>query len=158
MNDELNKWILENIFNYKWYRVSDEVVKGSPHLANTKYLCGDNEASKYLAHNYYVPSNGSEILDGTVLIHDFCGNIKDAFRLVEKMQKLWRERKNNDEGIYWQFIDCEEYGWRVEISWAHHDGDISLASAAEKTLPLAICVALKEFLTEATIATYFASL
>lgn len=78
--------------------------------------------------------------NGTPVNPDYCGNISDAFTVVEKLRVEWFEA-NPDETYFWKFTDCCEHGWRVDIEFGHHDGDAEIADAVNESLPKAICLA-----------------
>jgi hypothetical protein len=59
--------------------------------------------------------------------------------IVEHCRKLWRT--DNPEELYWQFVDCQEYGWRVDVMWSHHDGDVDAYSASAEMLGEAVMLA-----------------
>lgn len=65
-------------------------------------------------------------------------SIAAAWQVVERLKADWNQ-KGDDEPLVWSFLDCGESGWRVEINWLHHDGDIQIESAVAESLPLAIC-------------------
>lgn len=78
---------------------------------------------------------------------DYCGNIEDAFKVVEKLRTKWLA-ENPQETQYFRISDCCQYGWQVQINLGHHDGDILIAHANGQSLPLAICLAAKAALEE----------
>jgi hypothetical protein len=59
--------------------------------------------------------------------------------IVEHCRELWRT--DDPEELYWQFVDCQECGWRVDVMWSHHDGDVDLYSASAETLGEAVMLA-----------------
>ena len=62
--------------------------------------------------------------------------LTDAFKLIDFARAKWRTDDN--EETFWQMTDCQEYGWRVDVMWSHHDGDVSIFEANGETLPIAI--------------------
>jgi hypothetical protein len=61
--------------------------------------------------------------------------------MLECFRKKWRTGDNEEK--FWQIVDCQEYGWRVDIMWSHHDGDVPWQQGhTAPTLELAICLAI----------------
>jgi hypothetical protein len=55
-------------------------------------------------------------------------------------------RRDSGFSVYWQFIDCGEYGWRVDLCESlEGDKDATLLSIPAATLPLAICIAAAKY-------------
>ena len=64
-----------------------------------------------------------------------------ALEVLEAMQKRWYGEAGGDADLYWQLRDCYPHGWRADIIWAHHDGDIPVNSESGATLADAITAA-----------------
>lgn len=73
----------------------------------------------------------------------YSSNWIDAGKVIERMRQIWRT--DDSEEFYWQFTDCQEYGWRVDIMYSHHDGDVAVHTAIFESLALAVCVTALEF-------------
>jgi hypothetical protein len=71
---------------------------------------------------------------------DYCTNTNEAFHFVEFCRVKWLN-ENPDETQFWRLTDCCSHGWRVDIEWGHHDGDIPVADAVDTSLAKAICLA-----------------
>lgn len=66
----------------------------------------------------------------------FHERLEDAWLIVEHLR---RREMGASEPLWWKFTDCGARGWRVEMWWAHHDGDIPSHEAVAPTLAGAIC-------------------
>jgi hypothetical protein len=73
-------------------------------------------------------------------IPDYAGNEHSNKLLRERMKEIW-DAEETDEKHFWQFVDCRSHGWRVDVCFEHHDGDVPSLSVADKSLERAICIA-----------------
>jgi hypothetical protein len=123
-NEEINKTIHEKVFGQCWH-------EWQPNSMGDRFACVKNQC---LAVAQY----------GTPNKPDYCGNISDAFKVVEKMRESWRSE--DGDGNFWRFTDCQQYGWTAAIVFGSDDGEATLFHEGTTTLPLAICAAaLKVF-------------
>lgn len=62
---------------------------------------------------------------------------------IEACRTKWRT--DDPEEHYWVFIDGQEYGWRGEIHFSHHDGDMIVGQSdnAEGTEPFSLIEAAR---------------
>lgn len=74
-------------------------------------------------------------------IPDYTTDLNATLKVVEHCRKLWKEQNPHETQLF-KFTDCCEHGWRVDIEWGHHDGDIPVAFATDDSLPKAICLAI----------------
>jgi len=78
-------------------------------------------------------------------VKDYSISISAAWEVVEKVRTNW-DREYGDDAPkqmkpYWQIVDCNEHGWRVDIIIGSDDGDALMVQEADDTAPLAICLA-----------------
>lgn len=79
---------------------------------------------------YYVP--------------DYANELNATMEVVNALRKKWFER-DDTETMFFRINDCCEHGWRVDVEWGHHDGDIPVEHAVGNTLSEAlanICLAM----------------
>ena len=72
---------------------------------------------------------------------DYTTDLNAVAKAVEHCRKLWLEQ-DALRTQYFRFTDVCDLGWRVDIDWPHHDGEISVAIARDQSLPKAICLAI----------------
>lgn len=120
-NEEINKKLHEGLFEKCWHQFAF-----SGNVAKCEKCDFNTEMSE---HDFYMgePSNP-----------DYCGNIADAWKVVEELRRRWY-KIDPDETFFFQFIDCCEHGWRVDVMHGHHDGDGEVLTVSDLSLPLAIC-------------------
>lgn len=53
-----------------------------------------------------------------------------GFQFIADCQRKWRT--DDDEEFYWVFTDCQEAGWRADVMFSHHDGDMCMGTSAEE--------------------------
>jgi hypothetical protein len=93
---------------------------------------------EWLSRKY--PYIAQEIKDWRMRPKHYSTDIVVAWEVVEHCRTQWL-KLNPHETCFWQFVDCARHGWRVDIMWAHHDGDQCIVWASAVTLPEAICKA-----------------
>lgn len=72
---------------------------------------------------------------------DYANSLDAVARAVEYCRKLWLEQ-DAQRTQYFRFTDVCDLGWRVDIDWPHHDGEISIAVGRDESLSRAICLAI----------------
>lgn len=95
----------------------------------------DPESGKFYGH---MPN--PHIEDDRMPVADYATDPTCASAVIERMRELWHAN-NEDEPHFWQFVDCHPVGWRVDVMWAHHDGDVLSYSVSDETLERAVCIA-----------------
>jgi hypothetical protein len=103
-----------------------------------EYVVGPGYAGYIDKRNLKLPFVNNENMSNW-LVPDYCRHLVSAFLVVEAMRERWRTDDQEEE--FWQFVDCQECGWRVDVMYSHHDGDICFASASDEKLETAICKA-----------------
>jgi hypothetical protein len=121
---KLNALIAEHIFGWRWYPNGDGMrFFRSPNVFSYGGYWSERDAE---------PTYMSDLPAYSI-------DIAAAMQVVEWL----RTREQGEaEPDFWRLIDCGKEGWRVEVLWDHHDGEIPSASACAETLPLAICRAI----------------
>ena len=73
----------------------------------------------------------------TFLPSCYSTDLQAAAKVLDEFRRRWRTDDPEEE--YWELVDCQEYGWRADVMWAHHDGPMTLAHGVGETLAEAIC-------------------
>lgn len=132
-DEALNVWLSENICGWRTFRPSEVKYASSHQQENYGWDQGlhilpkDKRPRTHMIDSKPLP--------------DFCNSITYTFQLLDILRKQWYTR-NPNEADYITMTDCGEYGWRVDILWAHHDGDIPESRAVNLNLSRAICEAI----------------
>jgi hypothetical protein len=112
-NQELNREVAEKVFGWSGF------------INSSKYGClgypPQQESCRIPVHNYTEGASFNKFLR-------------------ERMREIW-DAEETDEKHFWKFVDCRSHGWRVDVCFEHHDGDVPIFSVADKSLERAICIA-----------------
>lgn len=130
-DEELNRAVAVEIMGWRWINgdrlsmfVSPEFIEHNKEIGVTFKTSTEPESDNWDSHR--VP--------------DCCTSIASAFQVVEHLRQQWFAEDPNETN-FWKIVDCCENGWRVDIKYGHHDGDIPIAEGIDKSLPRAICLA-----------------
>jgi hypothetical protein len=66
---------------------------------------------------------------GWVDVRAFSNGAAENNMLVEHMRACWLREYSEGETFYWEMIDCARHGWRVNVQFPHHDGEVRIAEA-----------------------------
>jgi hypothetical protein len=90
--------------------------------------------------NWLVPVYKNIVPLERIHLPKYSTSLSAAFQLVEHLRQKWF-KEDPDETMFYQFVDCIEDGWRVDILRRGDAGCVLVTEAKAPTLQRAICEA-----------------
>lgn len=81
--------------------------------------------------------NGGSLRSTKYFVPEYATDLEAVMEVVDRLRGIWFER-DDTETLFFHIMDCCEHGWRVDVEWGHHDGDIPIEHAVGKTLAEAL--------------------